>query len=274
MTVLRKSTLRPDPSVRCPSSKIWSMALKTSGCAFSISSNSTTAIGLAAYRFGELAAFAVTDVARRGADQTRDVVFLAVLAHVDADQSAPFVEEPFRQFLGQQRLADARRADEEEDADRAVLVFESGARALDRERHLLHGGILSDDTAGEVVFESAQASQLARRDPFDRDARRRSDDLRDVFGADLRRMAFERPLPLGAALVQFRHAAPAPADVLRPPFRRRAGGPLRGVPRRSRPARPPFQRSVSGSRAVCRCIRDPASSSTSMALSGKKRSVI
>ena len=43
MTVLRKSTLRPDPSVRCPSSKIWSMALKTSGCAFSISSNSTTA---------------------------------------------------------------------------------------------------------------------------------------------------------------------------------------------------------------------------------------
>ncbi len=42
MTVLRKSTLRPGPSVRCPSSKICSMELKTSGCAFSISSNSTT----------------------------------------------------------------------------------------------------------------------------------------------------------------------------------------------------------------------------------------
>ncbi len=42
MIVLRKSTRRPEPSVRCPSSKIWSMASKTSGWAFSISSKSTT----------------------------------------------------------------------------------------------------------------------------------------------------------------------------------------------------------------------------------------
>ena len=41
-TVLRKSTVRPWPSVRRPSSKIWSRVLKTSGCAFSISSKSTT----------------------------------------------------------------------------------------------------------------------------------------------------------------------------------------------------------------------------------------
>ena len=43
MIVLRKSTLRPEPSVRCPSSKICNMVLKTSGWAFSISSKSTTA---------------------------------------------------------------------------------------------------------------------------------------------------------------------------------------------------------------------------------------
>ena len=42
MMVFRKSTVRPWPSVRRPSSRIWSRALKTSGWAFSISSSSTT----------------------------------------------------------------------------------------------------------------------------------------------------------------------------------------------------------------------------------------
>ena len=42
MTALRKSTVRPCASVKRPSSKIWSRMLNTSGCAFSISSNSTT----------------------------------------------------------------------------------------------------------------------------------------------------------------------------------------------------------------------------------------
>ena len=45
-TVLRKSTVRPWPSVRRPSSSTWSRMLNTSGCAFSISSSSTTEYGL------------------------------------------------------------------------------------------------------------------------------------------------------------------------------------------------------------------------------------
>ena len=46
ITVLRKSTVRPCASVRRPSSRICSSVLKTSGCAFSISSKSTTEYGL------------------------------------------------------------------------------------------------------------------------------------------------------------------------------------------------------------------------------------
>ena len=42
MTVLRKSTVRPWASVRRPSSRICRRMLNTSGCAFSISSKSTT----------------------------------------------------------------------------------------------------------------------------------------------------------------------------------------------------------------------------------------
>ena len=46
MTVFLKSTTRPWPSVRRPSSRIWRSELKMSGCAFSISSKSTTLNGL------------------------------------------------------------------------------------------------------------------------------------------------------------------------------------------------------------------------------------
>ena len=41
-TTLVKSTVRPWPSVRRPSSSTWRRMLKTSGWAFSISSSSTT----------------------------------------------------------------------------------------------------------------------------------------------------------------------------------------------------------------------------------------
>ena len=46
ITVFLKSTVRPWESVRRPSSRICSSALNTSGCAFSISSKSTTENGL------------------------------------------------------------------------------------------------------------------------------------------------------------------------------------------------------------------------------------
>ena len=44
-TVLVKSTVRPSPSVSRPSSISWSRTFQTSGCAFSISSSSTTEYG-------------------------------------------------------------------------------------------------------------------------------------------------------------------------------------------------------------------------------------
>jgi hypothetical protein len=42
MTVFLKSTVRPLPSVNRPSSRTCNRTLKTSGCAFSISSKRTT----------------------------------------------------------------------------------------------------------------------------------------------------------------------------------------------------------------------------------------
>ena len=161
-------------------------------------------VGLPPHGFGQLPALAVADIAGRGADQAGDVVLFGVFAHVDADHSASFVEEPFRNLPGQQGLADARGPDEEKDADRTVLVLQSGSCAEDRARHALHGFVLPHDAACEVVGECFQPLGLAVREPFGRDSGHRGDDLADLLFGDLRRVVFERALPFGAALVELR----------------------------------------------------------------------
>ena len=115
-----------------------------------------------------------------------------------------FVEQPFRHLLGQQRLADARGPDEEEDADGAVFVLQSGARTADGARNLLHGLLLSHDTLGEVFAQGLQTDHLAVRDALRRDARHGGNHLLDMPCGDLHGVAFERALPFGAALAQLR----------------------------------------------------------------------
>ena len=71
-------------------------------------------IRIAADLFGQLAAFLVTDVARRRADQARDVELLHVFAHVELDERLRVAEHLFRERLGQQGLAHAGRAEQQE----------------------------------------------------------------------------------------------------------------------------------------------------------------
>ena len=96
ISVLRKSTVRPCPSVRRPSSSTCSSTLKTSGCAFSISSKRIDLIGPAAHRLGQRAALLVADIAGRRADQPGDGVLLHVFRHVDADHRRLVVEQDSR----------------------------------------------------------------------------------------------------------------------------------------------------------------------------------
>src|SRR3546814_1304504 len=77
------------------------------------------------------AAFLIADIARRRADQPRNRVLLHEFAHVDAHHGAVIVEQEFGQRLGQFGLADARRSQEQETAERAI--WEIG-RASGRER--------------------------------------------------------------------------------------------------------------------------------------------
>ena len=150
MIVLRKSTRRPLASDRCPSSRIWRRMLKTSGCAFSTSSRRTTAVVLAADRLGQLAALVEADVAGRRADEAADVVALHELAHVDLDERVLAAEHELGERLGELRLPDAGRAEEDERADRALRVLEAGAGAADGLGDDLDRLLLADDPLVEV----------------------------------------------------------------------------------------------------------------------------
>ena len=71
-------------------------------------------IGPAPYRFGQVTALFVTDVARRRTDQACHRVFLHELGHIDAHHRFFGVEQEIGQRLGQFGLTDTGRPEEQE----------------------------------------------------------------------------------------------------------------------------------------------------------------
>ena len=98
----------------------------------------------ATHRLGELAAFLIADVSRRGADEPGDRVLLRILAHVDAHHGAFVVEKEVGQRLGQFGLAHTRGAKEEERAGRAVGVGDPGPGTAHRVGHRDDSLLLAD----------------------------------------------------------------------------------------------------------------------------------
>ena len=232
-TVFLKSTVRPLPSVSRPSSSSCSMTLSTSGCAFSISSNSTTAVRPPAHRFGELAGLLVADVAGRRADQPRHGVLLLVLRHVDPDHRVLVVEQELGERAGQLGLADAGRAEEDEAAERTVGILQARrARAGSRWRRRV---IASSWPTTRWCSRSSMLQQLldlAFHQPADRDVRPAADDLGDVLLVDLLlqhalvllQLGEPRLLLAGSAArapAAGRTAAPRPSRSRRPAARAR-----------------------------------------------------
>ena len=156
MIVFVKSTVWPWLSVSRPSSSTCSRMLNTSRWAFSISSSSTTAVRPAADGLGQLAAFFVADVSRRGADQPAHRVLLHELAHVDADHRVLVVEQHLGQRLAQLGFADAGGAAEDERADRPVGILQAAAAAAHGVRHGRDRFVLADDALVQPLFEHEQ----------------------------------------------------------------------------------------------------------------------
>ncbi len=141
------------------------------------------AVGLAAHGVGELAAVVVADVAGRRADETGDGVPLHELGHVELDHGVFAAEHELGQDAGQVGLADACRAEEDEDADGTPRVLQAGAGAADG---LGHGGdrlVLADDAVVEGLFHLQQARRFLAGDAGDGDAGPHADDFGDVLFA-------------------------------------------------------------------------------------------
>ena len=84
-------------------------------------------VGPAADGLGQDTALLIADIARRSADQSGDRMLLHELRHVDADHRVRVIEQEFGERLGQLRLADAGRAEEQEGAERAVRILQARA---------------------------------------------------------------------------------------------------------------------------------------------------
>ena len=100
-------------------------------------------------------------------------------------------------------LPDARGAEEDERAGRALGVLEAGARAADGLRDGLDGGVLPDDALVELLLHAHQLLRLGLGELEDRDAGPHRDDVGDLLLADLRALAglARAPLLLELALL-------------------------------------------------------------------------
>ena len=145
ITVFLKSTVRPCPSVRRPSSSTWSSTFQTSRVRLLDLVEQHDRVRAPPHGLRELPPLVVADVARRRADEPRDGVLLHVLAHVEPDHRLLVVEQELRQRARQLGLADARRPEKEEAPDGPLRVAEPGPRAAHRVRHGVDRLLLPDD---------------------------------------------------------------------------------------------------------------------------------
>ena len=180
-TVFLKSTVRPWPSVRRPSSSNCSRTLKTSAMRLFDFVEEDHRVRAPAHGFGQLTALIVADVSRRGSDQPRDRVLLHVFGHVDANHRGFVVEEEFGQRAGQFGFADPGRAQEDERPDRTVRILQAGARANHRVSHRGHGLILSDHALVQMLFQMEQLLHLAFHQARHRHAGPSRDDFGDIL---------------------------------------------------------------------------------------------
>ena len=92
------------------------------------------AVGPAAHRFGQHAAFAVADIARWRAFERGDGVRFLEFAHVDGDEIVLAAVERFGQGERGFGFADAAGTGEHEHADRLARDYQAGARGLNAPR--------------------------------------------------------------------------------------------------------------------------------------------
>ena len=184
MIVFLKFTRLPRPSVRWPSSNTCSRMLKMSGCAFSISSSSTTEYG---FRFTFSVSWPPSSWPTYPGGEPISFETECFSMYSDMSKRISAWSLPNR------KLASARASsvlptpvgpEEHEAADRTVRVLQPGARAADGARERRDRLLLADDALVQLRLHPQQLVAFVLVDRRQRHAGPLRDDLVDLRLAD------------------------------------------------------------------------------------------
>lgn len=137
------------------------------------------AIGLAPQTAGQLAFPFVPHVAGRGADEARNRVRFAELAHVQPQHRRLAAKQELGGCLRQFRLAHPRRPEEEQDPHRTLSRLEAQTRPLHGFRHPIARMVLTDNPLLQHLRHAGQPRLFVRPQAGHRDAFPARDYLRD-----------------------------------------------------------------------------------------------
>ena len=138
-------------------------------------------IWFAPYRLSELSALIIAYISRRRADKTADRVGLLILGHIDTRHHGLVIEQELGQGLGQLGLTHTGSAQEEEGAQRPVLVGKPRAASAHCVGHGTDGLILAYYPLVEGLFHVQELARLALKHPAHRDSGPAGYNLRNVL---------------------------------------------------------------------------------------------
>ncbi len=142
------------------------------------------AIRTAANLLRQLAALVIAYVARRGAEQAADSMLLAILTHIDANQSILVAKQEFGQRLGQLSLTNTGAAEEDEGANGPARVAETRAAAADGVGQRGDRLMLANDALVQALFHMQQLLRFRLHHLGHRNTSPGSDDFGNVIGVD------------------------------------------------------------------------------------------
>ena len=119
------------------------------------------AVRIAAHGFRQSAAFFISHVTRRCADQASHAVSFHEFAHIDANHVALIIEHEMGQRLAEFCLADTGWAEKHERADWTIGITHSGTSTAHGIRNRFDGFMLIDHALVDFVFHSQQLFTFA-----------------------------------------------------------------------------------------------------------------
>ena len=108
---------------------------------------------MASHCLCQLSALIIPDISRRRTDQPGHRELLHVLAHIDPHHIVLVIKQILCECFRKLCLPDAGRAEEQEGADRAGRILDSGFGSENRVHNLCHRLILTDDTFMKFIPE-------------------------------------------------------------------------------------------------------------------------